>query len=191
MEKKKKILIIILIACLVLAAGGITTAVLLHKKSAVSDTATAAAQSTTASAQKKAGEVPGEEYVKEENKEDYEKISSAGIKGDPDDRVKAYFYNKVKEASPEIQMQNFDLLKVYEGFRFYDTTGTTNADGTKNYLLAVYAENGKAVIVSYEDYDTKEERADLLTGYIKELDHDYERFAKSAKALKGEAILYE
>ena len=130
MEKKKKILIIILIACLVLAAGGITTAVLLHKKSAGTDTATAAAQSTTASAQKKADEVPGEEYVKEKNKEDYEKISSAGIKGDPDDRVKAYFYNKVKEASPEIQMQNFDLLKVYEGFRFYDTTGTTNADGT-------------------------------------------------------------
>ena len=190
MEKKKKILIIILIACLVLAAGGITTAVLLHKKSADNGT-TAAAQSTTASAQKKAGEVPGEEYVKEENKEDYEKISSAGIKGDPDDRVKAYFYNKVKEASPEIQMQNFDLLKVYEGFRFYDTTGTTNADGTKNYLLAVYAENGKAVIVSYEDYDTKEERADLLTGYIKELDHDYERFAKSAKTIDGEAILYE
>jgi hypothetical protein len=72
MEKKKKILIIILIACLVLAAGGITTAVLLHKKSADNGT-TAAAQSTTASATKKAGEVPGEEYVKEENKKDYEK----------------------------------------------------------------------------------------------------------------------
>lgn len=190
MEKKKKILIIILIVCLVLAAGGITTAVLLRKKSADNGT-TAAAQSTTAATAQKSGMSIGEEYVKEEYKEDYKNISSSGIKGDPDGKVKAYFYNKVKAATPEIKMKNFDLLKVYEGFRFYDTTGTTNADGTKSYLIAVYAENGKAVIVSYEDYTTKEERADLLTGYIKELDSDYERFAKSAKALKGEQILYE
>ena len=191
MEKKKKILITVLILCLVLAAAGITTAVLLHKKSTDSGTTAAPAQSTTAAAKKTSGSSAGEEYVKEENREEYEKISSAGIKGDPDGKVKAYFYNKVKAATPEIKMKNFDLLKVYEGFRFYDTTGTTNADGTKSYLIAVYAENGKAVIVSYENYTTKEERADLLTGYIKELDSDYERFAKSAKALKGEAILYE
>ncbi|MBQ3432038.1 MAG: hypothetical protein IJG23_04555 [Clostridia bacterium] len=190
MEKKKKILIIILIVCLVLAAGGITTAVLLRKKSADNGT-TAAVQSTTAATAQKSGKSIGEEYVKEEYKEDYKNISSSGIKGDPDGKVKANFYNLAKAASPELQMKNFDLLKVYEGFRFYDTTGTTDADGTKSYIVVVYVENGKAVIVEYNTYENTDERANLLTSYIQQMDKEYEQIAARVKAKEDAIVLYE
>lgn len=188
-KKKKKILIIVLSLCLALAAACVIVAVLLHQKSAPPSDAQETAATTAAATV--SGEAPGEQYVKEENKKDYEAISSHGIKGDPDDKVKAYFYNMVKAASPEIAMKNFDLLKVYEGFRFYDTTGTTKAEGTQNFLLVVYAENGKAVLTHYEEYKDAQERADLLTEYIRDLDKNYERYAKYAKSLDGERILYE
>ena len=190
MQKKQKILIIVLIACVVLAAGGITAAVLLHKKSAAPTTAaqnaSSSVQSTTQS-----GMVPGEQYVKKEYRKEYRTVSSADIKNEPDAKIKAYFYNVTKDASPELVLKNFDLLKVYEGFRFYDTAGTTDKEGTQHFLLLVYVENGKAVIAHYEEYQDSSERADLLTEYIKELDKDYERYAKYAKSLDGEAVLYE
>ena len=194
--KKKKLLIILLICCLVLAAGGITTAVLLHKKSASSASdnnvsAQVSADGDDAGDSDEAEEVPGEKYVKEEWRGEYRTVSSTGIKNDPDAKIKAYFYNSAKAASPELQLKNFDLLKTYEGFRFYDTTGTTDAAGTQNFLLVVYVENGKAVIAHYEEYKDNAQRADLLTEYIKELDNDYERFAKHAKSIEGDHILYE
>ncbi|MBQ6380005.1 MAG: hypothetical protein IJJ41_00190 [Clostridia bacterium] len=199
MEKKKKILIIALVVCLVLAAGSITAALLMKNRSKQATTSTASsanasqadkdtnASSTTVSQE----DAKGIEYVKDAYKEEYQSIASSGIKGEPDSKVKACFFNKAKEASPELKMKNFDLLKVYEGFRIYDTTGTTNAEGTQHFLLLVYCESGKAVIVHYEEYAETEERAKLLTDYIQEFDKDYERYAKQAKSLDGEYILYE
>ncbi|MBR2590839.1 MAG: hypothetical protein IKE65_07940 [Clostridia bacterium] len=193
--KKKKLLIIILIVCLVLAAAGITTAVLLHKKSASTAEdkipASVSADAGTEDAQSAAEEVPGEKYVKKELRKEYRTVNSSGIKGEPDAKIKAYFYNLTKAASPDLQLANFDLLKTYEGFRFYDTTGTTEADGTKSFLLVVYVENGKAVIAHYEEYANTDERADILTEYIKQLDSDYERYAKFAKSIEGDHVLYE
>ncbi|MBR0413851.1 MAG: hypothetical protein IJI67_02120 [Clostridia bacterium] len=192
-QKKQKILIIVLIVAIVLAIGCLVTALVLKRHNA------GAATTTGASVTAESGEATtvadedaaGIEYVKEPYKSDYRKIASTGIKGEPDAKIKANFYNKTRDASPELQLKNFDLLKVYEGFRIYDTTGTTDAAGTKSYLLIVYAESGKAIMVNYEEYNSTDERAKLLTEYIEELDKNYERHAKYAKSLEGEHILYE
>ena len=184
--KKKKTLIACLIVCCVIAIGALSAAIILKHSSASPAHTTVQTDIATTK-----GNVAGEEYVKDENRKEYEAVSSSNIKGDPDAKIKAVFYNKVKEASPDLVLESFDLIKTYDAFRFYDTTGTTKAEGKQNYLLVIYAENGIAKIAYYETYDTTEQRADLLTGYIKELDSDYERFALEAKKLDGEYVLYE
>ena len=191
-KKKQKVLLIALIVAIVLAVACVVTAIVLKHHNPGGNTTTASVteengEPTTVSDE----EAAGIEYVKEPYKPDYKKIASTGIKGDPDAKIKAYFFNMAKEASPELQMKNFDLLKVYEGFRIYDTTGTTDADGTKSYLLLVYAKSGETIIVNYEAYNGSDERAELLTEYIEEFDKNYERHAKYAKSLEGDHILYE
>ncbi|MBE6818783.1 MAG: hypothetical protein E7517_06480, partial [Ruminococcaceae bacterium] len=129
-KKKQKILIVALIIAIILAIGCLVTALVLkhHNAGATTTAASVTAQngeSTTVSEE----DAAGIEYVKEPYKPAYKKIASTGIKGDPDAKIKAYFFNTAKAASPELEMKNFDLLKVYEGFRIYDTTGTTDAAG--------------------------------------------------------------
>lgn len=196
MDKKKKILIGVLIACVVIAAGCIIAAIVIksghnNTPSATTGASTAAQAGETTAKQAATGDAKGIEYVKDAYKEDYKTVSSSGIKGEPDAKIKATFYNLAKDASPELVMENFDLIKVYEGFRIYDTTGTTDAQGKQSALLLIYAESGKATMVNCEEYKTTQERADRLTEYIEEFDKNYERHAAYAKSLEGERVLYE
>ena len=188
--KKKKTLIIVLVVCFAVAAGALTGALLL-KRSAPAADSKPANQSTAASSGGAQTSAAGEEYVDDAHKEEYEKISSTNIKGEPDTKIKATFFEKVKKATPDAEVESFDLLKTYDAFRIYDTVGTTKENGKENFVLLVYTEKDSAKMVWYEVYKTAEERAEILTNAIKELDADYERLVVECKKLDNEYILYE
>lgn len=178
--KNKKILIVIAIVCLALALGALSAALII-KKNTVSGQKTTTVSVSSAT---------GEEYVAKENREDYKKISSYGIKGEPDSKVKAYFYNKAKSEFDSFTLYNFDLIKTYDSFRIYDLSTDASGYGKQNHLFAVYINGESAVIMYFDEYDSSEERADMLTDIIKKLDSDYEKLAAEAKAMPDENKLY-
>lgn len=183
MSKNKKLCIIGII-CIVLAIGGIATAILLHKKS---DSDTPQTTQTTSQSSPAAGE----EYLENASyKEEYEKVSSYGIDKEPDTKIKASMFNRVKNSEQNTTLSTFNLLKVYEAFRFYDM-GLQKDNQNESYILVVYTEGDRAIIFSYIPYKNAEERADQLTKCIQDLDNKYEEIAANAYKLDSSYILYE
>lgn len=171
MSKKKRNILIVLAVCL-FAAGIVCLGIYFS--------------GTLNSSQQKAAENSKTDIS---GIEDEWKRVESNVSGAPDTDVEAAFIRKLKKEDGDVRLDKFNKAKEYDAFRIYDiqiSEGTVK----ENHLITVFIDEKGAKLCHMEKYDSAENRAEIMTVFIRELDKNYEQLAAKAKTFSDDTVLY-